>query len=203
MHVGWGSKFEIGGSIQQEAREYKLFAMECGFEIKEKVEYNVSGIMTLTHLDEQGRAHMVDVSAKADTERVAIAKGEITMQGATLALIRAGKIEKGEVFAVARVAGILAAKRTHELIPMCHPLLITDLAVDFEILAEGEPARVGIIGTAKNVGKTGVEMEALVAVTTAALTIYDMAKAVDRAMRIENVRLVLKRGGKSGEIRLE
>lgn len=162
--------------------------------------------MTLSHLDDQGRAQMVDVSAKADTERVAIAKGEITLQAATLTLIRAGKIEKGEVFAVARVAGIMAAKRTHELIPMCHPLLITDLAVDFEILSEGnehERARVGIIGTAKNVGKTGVEMEALVAVTTAALTIYDMAKAVDRSMHIENVRLVLKRGGKSGEIRLE
>ena len=162
--------------------------------------------MTLSHLDEQGRAQMVDISAKADTERVAIAKGEITMQAATLALIRANKLEKGEVFAVARVAGILAAKRTDELIPMCHPLLVTDIAVDFEILAEGnanERARVGVIGTAKNVGKTGVEMEALVAVTTAALTIYDMAKAVDRAMRIENVRLVLKRGGKSGEIVLE
>ena len=162
--------------------------------------------MTLSHIDDKGRAQMVDVSAKADTERTAIAKGQVSMQAATLALIRAGKIEKGETFAVARVAGIMAAKRTHELIPMCHPLLITDVAVDFEILSEGndhEPARVGIIGTAKNVGKTGVEMEALVAVTTAALTIYDMAKAVDRAMRIENVRLVLKRGGKSGEIRLE
>jgi len=162
--------------------------------------------MTLSHLDDQGRAQMVDVSAKADTERMAIAKGEITLQAATLALIRAGKIEKGQVFAVARVAGIMAAKRTHELIPMCHPLLLTDLAVDFEILSEGsehERARIGIIGTAKNVGKTGVEMEALVAVTTAALTIYDMAKAVDRSMHIENVRLVLKRGGKSGEIRLE
>jgi cyclic pyranopterin phosphate synthase len=162
--------------------------------------------MILSHLDEQGRAQMVDISAKADTERVAIAKGEITMQAATLALIRANKLEKGEVFAVARVAGILAAKRTDELIPMCHPLLVTDIAVDFEILAEGnenERARVGVIGTAKNVGKTGVEMEALVAVTTAALTIYDMAKAVDRAMRIENVRLVLKRGGKSGDIKLE
>lgn len=149
---------------------------------------------------------MVDVSAKADTERVAIAKGEVTMQSATLALIRAGKIEKGEVFAVARVAGILAAKRTHELIPMCHPLLITDVAVDFEILAEGDntqPARIGITGTAKNVGKTGVEMEALVAVSMAALTIYDMAKAVDRGMHIQNIRLALKRGGKSGEIRLE
>lgn len=146
---------------------------------------------------------MVDVSAKTDTERVAIAKGEITLRAETLALIRAGKIEKGQVFAVARVAGILAAKRTHELIPMCHPLLITEIAIDFEILSENDPASIGITGTAKNVGKTGVEMEALVAVTTAALTIYDMAKAVDRAMRIENVRLVLKRGGKSGEIRLE
>lgn len=162
--------------------------------------------MPLSHLDDQGRAQMVDVSAKADTERLAIAKGEIAMLAETLALIRAGKIEKGEVFAVARVAGILAAKRTHELIPMCHPLLVTDIAIAFEILAEGDettPARVGITGTAKNVGKTGVEMEALVAVTTAALTIYDMAKAVDRTMRIENVRLVLKRGGKSGEIKLE
>jgi cyclic pyranopterin phosphate synthase len=162
--------------------------------------------MTLSHLNDQGRAQMVDTSAKADTERVAIAKGDVTMKPATLTLIRAGSIEKGDVFSVARVAGILAAKRTHELIPMCHPLLITDVAIDFEILSEGnerEPARVGIIGTAKNVGKTGVEMEALVAVTTAALTVYDMAKAVDRAMHIENVRLVLKRGGKSGEIRLE
>ena len=144
---------------------------------------------------------MVDVSTKADTERVAIAKGEVTMRAETLALIRAAKVAKGDVFAVARVAGIMAAKRTHELIPMCHPLLVTDIAVDFAILSEGsdrEPARVGIVGTAKNVGKTGVEMEALVAVTTAALTIYDMAKAVDRAMRIENVRLVLKRWGGGG-----
>ena len=162
--------------------------------------------MTLTHLDDQGRAQMVDVSAKADTERVAIAKGEVTMQRETLALIRAGQIEKGDVFSVARVAGIMAAKRTHELIPMCHPLLLTDVAIEFRVLTEGsdhEPARIEITGTAKNVGKTGVEMEALVAVTNAALTIYDMAKAVDRGMHIENVRLVLKRGGKSGEIKLE
>lgn len=162
--------------------------------------------MELTHLDDQGRARMVDVSAKPDTERVAIAKGEVTMQAATLALIRAGNIQKGDVFSVARVAGIMAAKRTHELIPMCHQLLITEVSVDLEILAEGDeshPARVGITGTAKNVGKTGVEMEALVAVSTAALTIYDMAKAVDRAMHINNIRLVAKRGGKSGEFRLE
>ncbi len=162
--------------------------------------------MPLTHVDEHGRAKMVDVSAKADTERTAIAKGEITMQAKTLELIRAGSIEKGDVFSVARVAGIMAAKRTHEPIPMCHPLLITDVAVEFRILAEGDQntrARVGITGTVKNVGKTGVEMEALVAVSVAALTIYDMAKAVDRAMHVDNVRLVLKRGGKSGEIRLE
>src|SRR5512141_962103 len=121
--------------------------------------------MTLSHLDDQGRARMVDVSGKPDTERVAVAKGEVSMQAATLALIRAGNIQKGDVFSVARVAGIMAAKRTHELIPMCHQLLITDVSVDFEILAQGdasEPARVGITGTAKNVGKTGVEMEALV-----------------------------------------
>ncbi len=162
--------------------------------------------MGLSHLDDQGRAQMVDVSAKADSERTAIAKGEVTLQPATLALIRAGRIEKGDVFSVARVAGIMAAKRTHELVPMCHPLLITDVSVEFETLSEGAPdtpARIGIVGTAKNVGKTGVEMEALVAVTMAALTIYDMAKAVDRGMHIENVRLVLKRGGKSGEMRLE
>ncbi len=182
-----------------------LKCLAAPFEMNRRVGYNQTA-MGLSHLDEQGRAQMVDVSAKADTERVAVAKGEVTMQPATLALIRAGKIEKGEVFAVARVAGIMAAKRTHELIPMCHPLLITDVAVDFEILAEGggsQPARVGITGTAKNVGKTGVEMEALVAVSTAALTIYDMAKAVDRGMHIQNIRLVAKRGGKSGDIVLE
>ncbi|MBI3913722.1 MAG: cyclic pyranopterin monophosphate synthase MoaC [Chloroflexi bacterium] len=162
--------------------------------------------MTLSHLDQKGRAKMVDVSAKDDTERVAIAKGEVTMRAETLALINAGMIAKGDVFSVARVAGIMAAKRTHELIPMCHPLLITDVQVDFEVLSKGndkEPARVEITGMAKNVGKTGVEMEALVAVSTAALTIYDMAKAVDRAMRIQNVRLVEKRGGKSGDVVME
>ena len=162
--------------------------------------------MGLSHLDDQGRARMVDVSAKTDTERIAIAKGEVVLKPSTLALIRAGTIEKGDVFAVARVAGIMAAKRTHELIPMCHQLLITDVAVDIAILDEGsltDSAHIGLTGTAKNVGKTGVEMEALVAVSTAALTIYDMAKAVDRGMHINNVRLVAKRGGKSGEIRLE
>jgi len=161
--------------------------------------------MSLTHLDEQGRARMVDVGDKPDTERVAIAKGDITMQPETLALIRAGGLEKGDVLAVARVAGIMAAKRTSELIPLCHPLMLTNVKVEFE-LPEGEDGRLGeieITATVKTRGKTGVEMEALTAVSVAALTIYDMAKAVDRAMRIQNVRLVEKHGGKSGDIVLE
>src|SRR5581483_1492542 len=158
----------------------------------------------LTHLYAQGRAQMVDVSAKADTERIAIAKGEVVMRAETRALIAEDGIAKGDVFAVARVAGIMAAKRTHELIPMCHPLLLTDVEVQFNDLdAERGEARIEIIGTAKNVGKTGVEMEALVAVSNAALTIYDMVKAVDRHVRVNNIRLVYKAGGKSGEIKLE
>ena len=160
--------------------------------------------MTLSHLDDQGRARMVDVSAKDDTERVALAKGSIDMQPATLALIRAGGLEKGDVLAVARVAGIMAAKRTSELIPMCHPLMLTSVKVEFDFPAsDAESAFIGITATVKTRGKTGVEMEALTAVSIAALTIYDMAKAVDRAMRIQDVRLVRKSGGKSGEVVLE
>lgn len=159
----------------------------------------------LTHLDAQGRAQMVDVSAKADTERVAIAKGSVVMLNETRARIAHGDIAKGDVFAVARVAGILAAKRTHELIPMCHPLLLTDIEIQFADLSAPDAAHacLEITGIAKNVGKTGVEMEALVAVANAALTIYDMVKAVDRRVRIDNIRLVYKAGGKSGEIILE
>lgn len=161
--------------------------------------------MTLSHLDAHGRAQMVDVSAKGDTERIAIAKGEVVMRRETLALIETGGVVKGDVFAVARVAGIMAAKRTHELIPMCHSLLLTDVEVSFETLAPPDEmhARVGVTATVKNIGKTGVEMEALVAASNAALTIYDMVKAVDRAIRINNLRLVYKAGGKSGELRLE
>lgn len=162
--------------------------------------------MTLSHLDAQGHAQMVDVGAKADTERVAVAKGEIVLKPATLALIQSGGVPKGDALAVARVAGIMAAKKTDELIPLCHPLLISDIAVEFETLHAGDdaqPARIGITATVKNVGKTGVEMEALVAVSHAALTIYDMVKGVDRGVRINNIRLVYKAGGKSGEIRLE
>lgn len=157
--------------------------------------------MALTHLDEKGRAHMVDVSAKPDTERVAVARGEIVMQPETLALIQQGGLPKGDVLAVARVAGIMAAKRTHELIPMCHPLLLTQVAVDF--VPDESRHLIEITSTVKTTGKTGVEMEALTAVSVAALTIYDMAKAVDRGMRIQSVRLVEKHGGKSGDIILE
>lgn len=162
--------------------------------------------MSLSHVDESGRARMVDVGSKAETERIAIAKCEVLLQPATLTLIQSGDIPKGDVYAVARVSGIMAAKRTPELIPMCHPLLLTDVEIAFETLDRGgdsAPARIGITSTVKNVGRTGVEMEALVAVSTAALSVYDMIKAVDRRARIDNIRLVYKSGGKSGEIRLE
>jgi cyclic pyranopterin monophosphate synthase len=151
----------------------------------------------LSHLDEQGRARMVDVSAKADTVRVATARGRVRMQPSTLALVLRGDVPKGDVIAVARIAGIMAAKRTGELIPMCHPLPITGVTV--EIAADETASALEIEATARIVGKTGVEMEALTAVSVAALTIYDMCKAVDRGMTIEAVRLVHKAGGKSGE----
>jgi cyclic pyranopterin phosphate synthase len=157
--------------------------------------------MTLSHLDEQGRARMVDVGAKADTERVATARGRVRMQPETLALIQRGGVPKGDVLAVARVAGIMAAKRTGDLIPLCHPLPITAVEVDFT--ADEGAATLEVEATARIVGKTGVEMEALTAVSVAALTIYDMCKAVDRGMVIEAVRLVHKAGGKSGEFRRE
>ncbi|MBI4307935.1 MAG: cyclic pyranopterin monophosphate synthase MoaC [Chloroflexi bacterium] len=155
----------------------------------------------LSHIDAAGHARMVDVTQKLDTERVAVAKGSVVMQPATLALVRGGKAEKGDVLGVARVAGIMAAKETHHLIPLCHPLLVTDIAVDFQL----DPLRsaVDITATARTTGRTGVEMEALVAVSVAALSIYDMCKAVDRGMRIEAVRLARKSGGKSGTIELE
>jgi len=157
--------------------------------------------MKLSHLDEQGRARMVDVGSKPDTERVAVAKGEIIMRPETLALIQEGGIPKGDVLAVAQVAGVMAAKRVAELIPMCHPLLLTHVQVDFA--PDEERGLIEIVATVKTTGKTGVEMEALTAVSVAALTIYDMCKAVDRAMRITNVRLVRKSGGKRGEWAIE
>ncbi|WP_184485186.1 cyclic pyranopterin monophosphate synthase MoaC [Neoroseomonas alkaliterrae] len=157
-------------------------------------------MMALTHFDAAGRAAMVDVSAKAETARSATARGRIVMQPATLALIREGRAGKGDVLGVARIAGIMAAKRTAELIPLCHPLMISKVAVELE--PEGEDA-VAIEATVTLTGRTGVDMEALTAVTVAALTVYDMVKAVDRSMRIEDVRLVHKAGGKSGEFRGE
>lgn len=151
----------------------------------------------LTHLDESGSARMVDVGHKPDTERVAVAGGEVIMQPATLRLIREGAIKKGDVLTVARIAGIMAGKRTSELIPLCHPIALTHL--DVALSVDETANRVVIQATARTVGKTGVEMEALTAVSAAALTIYDMAKAVDRGMRIENIRLLEKHGGKSGD----
>ncbi len=155
----------------------------------------------LSHLDEQGRARMVDVGAKPDTLREATARGRVRMQPETLALVQGGNVPKGDVIAVARVAGIMAAKRTGELIPLCHPLPITSVEVD--VRPDDGASTLEIEATARTVGKTGVEMEALSAVSVAALTIYDMCKAVDRGMTIEAVRLVRKRGGKSGEYRRE
>ncbi|WP_366555894.1 cyclic pyranopterin monophosphate synthase MoaC [Aquibaculum sediminis] len=150
-----------------------------------------------THFDAQGHAVMVDVSDKQETERVAVAKGDIVMQPETLARIRDGGVKKGDVLSVARLAGIMGAKRTPDLIPLCHPLALTKVSVDLALAPERNA--VEITATCKLKGRTGVEMEALTAVSVAALTVYDMCKAVDRGMRIENVRLAHKSGGKSGD----
>ena len=161
------------------------------------------GVTELTHLDEKGRARMVDVGHKPVTAREAVARAEVRMRVATLRLIAEVKVAKGDVLAVARVAGIMAAKRTHELIPLCHPLPITFVGVEFELGEEAGVGAVAVEATARTNAQTGVEMEALTAVSVAALTIYDMCKAVDRAMRITDVRLARKIGGKSGKIVLE
>ena len=153
----------------------------------------------LSHIGETGAARMVDVGGKADTEREASAEGCVTMQPETLALILAGNMKKGDVMAVARIAGIMAAKKTHELIPLCHPLMITKVSLDIESDAAIPGLRV--TSSVKVSGKTGVEMEALTAVSAACLTIYDMAKAVDRGMTISDIKLMTKLGGKSGAFR--
>ena len=161
---------------------------------------NVPPATALTHFDAQGQAHMVDVAAKAATHRIAVAGGRITMRPETLALIEAGTARKGDVLGVARIAGILAAKKTSELIPLCHPLALTRVAIDFEANsadAAGTPA-IFCTATVETVGPTGVEMEALTAVQVALLTIYDMVKAVDRGMTMTDVRVLQKHGGKSG-----
>jgi cyclic pyranopterin monophosphate synthase len=153
----------------------------------------------LTHLAKSGEARMVDVSAKAVTQRIAVAEGRVLMTAKTLALVIAGNAKKGDVIGTARIAGIMAAKRTHELIPLCHPLPLSKIAV--EITPDRTLPGLRVRATAKVTGQTGVEMEALTAVSVACLTIYDMVKAVDRGMRIEGVRLIEKSGGKSGRYR--
>ena len=155
----------------------------------------------LSHLDEAGRPRMVDVTGKADTARIAVARGLVRMQPATFRLITEGNIAKGDVLTTAQLAGIMAAKKTPELIPLCHPLLIGNVAVEFSLDEAG--STIEITATVASTGKTGVEMEALTAVAAAGLTVYDMCKAVDRGMKIENIRLVRKSGGKSGTINLE
>ena len=155
----------------------------------------------LTHVDASGRPRMVNVSAKADTDRKAIAKGLVRMQSATFKLIQSGGIAKGDVLTTAQLAGITAAKKTPDLIPLCHPILINNVSIEFA--PDKANSTIGIAATVESTGKTGVEMEALTAVAVTALTIYDMCKAVDRGMKIENIRLVKKSGGKSGTIELE
>lgn len=152
----------------------------------------------LTHLDESGKAHMVDVGDKPDSVRSATARGEVVMLPITLELIRAGAVKKGDVLTVAQLAGILAAKRTSDLIPLCHPLPLSHISVDLELDAQLPGVRIS--ATVRSQGKTGVEMEALTAVCVAALTVYDMAKAAEKTMRIQNVRLVEKHGGRSGDV---
>lgn len=151
----------------------------------------------LTHVDESGRVRMVDVGSKPETERLAVAAGQVVMQPETLRLIARGELTKGDVLNTARLAGIMAAKRTAELIPLCHPLPLTH--VDLDLSLDEASSRVMIEATVRHRGRTGVEMEALTAVSVAALTVYDMAKAVERTMRIENIRLVEKRGGQRGD----
>lgn len=152
----------------------------------------------LSHVDITGRARMVDVSGKPDTTRMAVAKGEIIMREETLELINAGEMKKGDVLSVAQLAGVMAAKQTSTLIPLCHPLPLTQIEVDIQP-DKGLPGYL-IVATVKSVGKTGVEMEALTAVSVAALTIYDMSKAVEKTMHIQNIRLIEKHGGQSGDI---
>jgi cyclic pyranopterin phosphate synthase len=151
-----------------------------------------------SHIDESGKVRMVDISGKDDSERIAVARGAVHMQATTLELIKAGSIKKGDVLTTAQIAGVMAAKRTSELIPMCHPLNLNQVLVEFDF--DDDLPGIIITATARTYGKTGVEMEALTAVSVAALTIYDMAKSAEKTMRIENIRLVEKHGGRSGAV---
>lgn len=152
----------------------------------------------LTHLDSSGRARMVDIGHKPETQRMAIARGEVQMRSETLTLIQEGALNKGDVFSVAQIAGVMAAKRTSDLIPLCHPLPIHQILV--EITPDSHIPGISITAEVRTTGKTGVEMEALTAVAVAALTVYDMAKAVEKTMRIQNIHLVEKHGGQSGDV---
>jgi cyclic pyranopterin phosphate synthase len=158
-------------------------------------------VSELTHVDGSGRPRMVDITGKPDTVREAVARGTVTMKPSTLERLKTGSMTKGDVLAVAQLAGVMAAKQTPSLIPLCHPLMIGDIKVDLSL--DEENSAVEINATAKSTGKTGVEMEALTATAIAALTVYDMCKAVDRGMKISNIRLIKKSGGKSGTINLE
>lgn len=153
----------------------------------------------LTHLDDDGTAQMVDVGDKADTERLAVAEGRVYMNEMAFEAIRDGTVKKGDVLTVARIAGIMAAKKTSDLIPLCHPLPLSH--IDIQLTLEDDKQAVHIVATTRTSGKTGVEMEALTAVSVTALTVYDMAKALDRTMRIDNIRLLEKQGGKSGHFK--
>jgi len=152
----------------------------------------------LTHLDESGQARMVDIGNKPDTERVAVARGEVAMRPETLALIQAGQIKKGDVLTVAQLAGVMAAKKTAELIPLCHPIPVNQIVVILDL--DPDLPGVQITASVRTYGKTGAEMEALTAVSVAALTVYDMTKAAEKTMRIQNIRLVEKHGGRSGDV---
>ncbi|MBX2805073.1 MAG: cyclic pyranopterin monophosphate synthase MoaC [Hyphomicrobiales bacterium] len=156
---------------------------------------------SLSHINERGEANMVDVSDKTATSRIAVAEGYVFMKPETLTVLREGTAEKGDIFATARIAGIMAGKRTHELIPLCHPLQINKISVDFE--ENDNPTSLRVVAVTKATGQTGVEMEALTAVSIACLTIYDMLKAVDKGMRFASIRLIEKTGGRSGEFRVK
>ena len=155
----------------------------------------------LTHIDKKGHPRMVDITQKPDTQREAVAKGMVSMQASTFDRLKKSTLPKGDALSVAQLAGIMAAKQTPHIIPLCHPLLIGDIKVEFSL--DEKNSAVEITTTVRSIGKTGVEMEALTATAVAALTIYDMCKAADRSMRIENIRLISKSGGKSGTIKLE
>lgn len=179
--------------------EHDYSSVPLGATVRGLLEYNrrMSG-QQLSHLDEQGRARMVDVSGKPETERIAVAKGEVVLKTETLDLIRQGLMKKGDVLSVAQIAGIMAAKRTAELIPLCHPVPLNQ--VDVQLTLNEELPGIQIVAMAKTTAKTGVEMEALTAVAITALAVYDMVKAVEKTARIQNIRLVEKHGGRSGDI---